>query len=203
MDDPAESTERGIGVWRGKAFPDADAALRRLRRVVHSDLSHFRHLTGRFFRTILARRKAGDRAFVEAYLGPTERELFFRQRLADQRHGIDLGARLRRDGFDDPDLIRAALLHDVGKSIERLPVACRVAYSACAAYAPTAARWLAEANRARWRRPFYLARHHARLGANAARQAGCSPRVVALIAGHEQAGDDDLSRLLYTYDRGE
>lgn len=197
MDGP---TKRGMGARKSETLPDAHPSPG---WSVHSDIRHFRHLVGRFFRTILARRKAGDDAFVDAYLGPAERELFCRQRLADRRHGIDLGERLRRDGLDDPDLIRAALLHDVGKSLGPLPVAGRVVYSACAAYAPSAARWLAEADSARWRRPFYLARHHARLGAEAVRQAGSNQNVVRLIAGHEKPGDDDLSRTLYTYDRGE
>lgn len=152
---------------------------------------------------MLAGREVGDQAVLEAYLGPAERELFLRQRVADQRHSIDLGERLRRDGHDDPELLRAALLHDIGKALGVLPVPCRVVYSFCAAYLPSAARWLGEDGRSGWRRPFYLARHHAVLGAEAARQVGSNPRVVGLIAGHEEPGTDHLSRLLYLYDSGD
>jgi predicted hydrolase (HD superfamily) len=45
--------------------------------------------------------------------------------------------------------------------------------------------------------PFYLSKHHPRLGANIAREHGASPEVVRLIAEHQHypATDEVLRRL--------
>jgi hypothetical protein len=163
-------------------------------------LCRWRHLSRRFFGALTARVSDDERAGLDRFLSPAERRLFLTQRIADQRHSLDLCARLRADGFDDPDLLRAALLHDVGKGAGSLPLACRVVYALLTWGAPSWAARLAQTDRPIWRRPFYLAAHHAAVGAAAARGAGSNPRVVSLIAGHGQRGADPLGRCLYDYD---
>lgn len=120
---------------------------------------------------------------------------------ADQFHSLELCARLVGDGHADSDLCRGALLHDVGKSAGPLPLGYRVAYALAAYLLPAMARRLADAPQGGWRHPFYVAANHAALGAALAERAGSSSRVVALIRGHEEPGRDELSRLLYDYDR--
>lgn len=160
----------------------------------------FQHLVARFFWAVRAARRSDDLALIQTYLDPAQRDLFLQQSLADQRHSIDLCRRLRDDGHDEPALLVAALLHDVGKSRGRLPLPHRVLYSFCATYRPDLARWLGGTNCPRWRGPFYLARHHATIGADAARRAGSTEQVVALIAGHERSDSDPLGALLHRYD---
>jgi hypothetical protein len=159
------------------------------------------HLVRRFFATLLARVDPITLSALDNVLSPAERRLFLTMVEADQQHSLDLCDRLCRDGHDNPDLLRAALLHDVGKASGRLPIMYRVAYTMSAMVSPRLTRWLGRPDPDGWRRPFYLAAHHPEIGAAAALRAGSSARVVGLIAGHSKPGSDELSRALYTYDR--
>jgi hypothetical protein len=158
------------------------------------------HLARRFFATLVGRVRADDLTFVDRYLTARERSLFLTMSSADQRHSVALCERLRRDGHDDVILLRAALLHDVGKATARLPIFCRVVHSFAAVSSPRLAGWLTQSDKG-WRRPFYVAANHAVLGAAAAARAGSGEEVVRLIAGHGARGDDPLSQTLHDYDR--
>ena len=159
-----------------------------------------RHLVRRFFAALLARVEPSDLRVVEKYLSEPERALFLKLSVADQRHSIDLFRRLWDDGHRTPDLLRAALLHDVGKGSGPLPLPFRVVYSLAAWLNGRWAAWLSAGERPTWCRPFFVAAHHAGLGAEAAARAGVSPNVARLIAGHGSPGDDPLSKALYEYD---
>jgi hypothetical protein len=158
------------------------------------------HLARRFFATVVPHLPPVDLGPVDRLLSPAERSLYLTMSLADQRHSVELCERLRRDGHDDPDLLSAALLHDVGKAAAPLPTMCRVLYSAAAVTKPRFAAWLAQ-SAVGWRRPFFVAANHAELGAQAALRAGSAETVVRLIRGHGACGPDELSRALYDYDR--
>jgi len=162
-------------------------------------VERLRHLTGRFFGVMRARVDPAELCLLDDYLGPAERNLFLSMRIADQRHSLDLCRRLRCDGHGEPDLLRAALLHDVGKAAGPLPVVYRVIYGLCRLISPGLARWLGRLERPSLVRPFYLAAHHAGIGALAAERAGSNQRVVHLIRRHD-APDDNLSSLLHRYD---
>ncbi len=163
-------------------------------------LARILHLARRFLGVLSARVDRHELAILDCYLCPGERELFLSMRVADQRHSLDLCRRLRRDGHADPDLLRAALLHDVGKAFGVLPLPYRVTFALCRLLTPGLADWLSAPERPAWCRPFYLAAHHAAIGARAAERAGSNARVVCLIGGHDSPGGDHLSQLLYDYD---
>ena len=158
-----------------------------------------RHLVVRFVGVVRARVDPAELTLLDEYFGPTERELFLSMRVADQRHSLDLCRRLQRDGHGEPDLLRAALLHDVGKAAGALPVPYRVIYSLCRLVSPNLASWLGKHERPSLVRPFYLAAHHACIGALAAERAGSNQRVVHLIRCHDTP-NDRLSFVLYRYD---
>jgi hypothetical protein len=75
-----------------------------------------------------------ERDELAAWLRPAELELFDTMHVADQRHGLDVAAVLRRGGVRDRDVLAAAVLHDCAKG--RTGVLPRVAWSLGEAYGP-------------------------------------------------------------------
>jgi hypothetical protein len=74
------------------------------------------HLARRFFIVLRARPlRPGEQTAAARLLRPAERGLFWGQRPADQRHGLECAAAVLLRRPDRPDLARAALLHDIGK----------------------------------------------------------------------------------------
>lgn len=68
-----------------------------------------------FVRYLTGRVSAGELAALRECVTPAQLALFERMHRADQRHGLDVVAALRRAGHRDPDLLLAGLLHDSGK----------------------------------------------------------------------------------------
>ncbi len=59
---------------------------------------------------------------MTSWLRPDLAEIFFEQPPADQRHGYEAGLLVIAAGHKEPDVVMAALLHDVGKRHARLGV---------------------------------------------------------------------------------
>jgi putative nucleotidyltransferase with HDIG domain len=122
----------------------------------------------------------------------------------DRAHHLCVYHTLFAAGQRDPDLLRAALLHDVGKADEHGHVRAvhRAASVVLRRLAPAALRWLTARDRRGPLHGLYLARQHAALGAALARAAGVSERCCALIAHHEdeQALDDPALAALVAAD---
>jgi hypothetical protein len=80
------------------------------------------HLTRRFFDVLLAKSlDAAERAAVEEWLDQGQAWIFFSQPDPDQRHGLHAGL-VALGGGAELDVVRAALLHDVGKRHARLGI---------------------------------------------------------------------------------
>jgi hypothetical protein len=78
------------------------------------------HLASRFLGVLQAARlDPSEEAWVRGSLRNGEESLFFAQNTIDQRHGHD-GGRWVADAGRPLELVRAALLHDVGKRHSRL-----------------------------------------------------------------------------------
>lgn len=74
------------------------------------------HLSRRFFDVLLSRPLAATEiAAVRTWLHGPEAEIFFGQPHADQRHGYHAALTVIAAGDADVSVIRAALLHDIGK----------------------------------------------------------------------------------------
>ena len=74
------------------------------------------HLVRRFFSFLSARALDPDeQRWVAETLAEDEARLFWAQPIADQRHGHDCGRWVAERRPDRPDLVRAAVLHDVAK----------------------------------------------------------------------------------------
>jgi hypothetical protein len=148
---------------------------------------------------LLARVAPDERAAAHEALPPAAAAVFDGMPIADQRHALDVVARLRAAGQTDPDLVVAALLHYAGKG-DRVRLWHRVATVLVAAVAPSRLDRLGSTDPGSWRYGFHVQRHHEQLSADAALAAGCSPRVAALIAGTADAPDAQLAAALEAAD---
>lgn len=135
-----------------------------------------------FFRALRARVTAEDLARVDAVLPPTQAALFRHMPVALQRHHLDVHDDLVAAGCSDPDVLAAALLHDVGKG--QVTVWARVAHVALAPFGPVQDR-LAATDGPGFRGQLHRLRHHPELGAALAREAGASATTCWLIAHQE------------------
>jgi putative nucleotidyltransferase with HDIG domain len=111
----------------------------------------------------------------------------------DRDHACRVARRLLACHPDaDPRTVRAALLHDVGKSERPYRVWERVLVHVWTPGRATAARFPAA-----WRGAWRVHAEHAALGAGRLRALGVDARVVELVARHHEApaGDEELRRL--------
>lgn len=118
----------------------------------------------------------------------------------DRLHHLQVYRRLEAMGYRDPDLLRAALLHDIGKADERgrVMLVHRVARVLLRAVWPGALARFGRRNGSWLTHGLYLAEHHALLGAQLARAAGASERCCRLILLHDgsrEHDDPDLAAL--------
>jgi hypothetical protein len=98
-------------------------------------------------------------------------------------------------GHSDRLLIRAALLHDVGKTGRGVTIAHRVSWVLAGRASRRLQRRLAALGGG-WR----ALADHAAIGANRLRDAGVDARIVALVAGRPLAGDEPRLALLEAAD---
>lgn len=151
-------------------------------------------------------RPVGD-AQAERLLAPDLYALYRGMRRAERQHSLRVLRALQAAGHRDPDLLAAALLHDVGKSRARFGVAAKTIVVLVRAVAPGAyARWGSGPARG-WRTPFAVSAQHPAWGAQMVAGAGGSPRTVELIARHQdppgdppQSETDHLLRALQAVD---
>lgn len=118
----------------------------------------------------------------------------------DRAHHLRVHELLVARGETDPDLLRAALLHDVGKADER--GRAHLGHRALKVLLRPVGQDLLDRLARIDVGPLHglaLARHHALLGARLAAAAGASARCCELIARHEErppTGDPDLDALI-------
>ena len=129
--------------------------------------------------------RAIDLQMVAEVLPEAAVTLFCRMTRGDQAHACCVLAKLRRSGPISADLAQAALLHDVGKAGARLSLLYRTMIVILRGLAPGALRKLGQVGNPAWRKPFYIQRQHAAIGAYLCESAGCSPWVVQLVMNHD------------------
>jgi putative nucleotidyltransferase with HDIG domain len=147
-----------------------------------------------FFSALLDRVGEEDMQEARLVLGPRLSEMFACLPRQYRLHGLQVYRRVRQAGCQDLWVWQAALLHDAGKydpaTGRHVTLMHRVAIVLLKAV-PGGRRmlaWLARplptgvAGLVLY--PFYLSKHHARLGAQLARQHGAHDEVVRLIARH-------------------
>lgn len=111
--------------------------------------------------------------------------LFDRFSETDRSHSYRVMRMLREAGDDEPALLKAALLHDIGKTTTTLTAWDRtVAVVGQKLWSARAAQWGA-GEPVGWRRPFVVRFQHPAWGAAMAQAAGSAPQVVSLIRRHQ------------------
>lgn len=159
-----------------------------------------------FVRAVGAWIRPDDAGEVGRYLPDEGVELFQAMPRYDRQHALRVYRLLQDDGHTDPDLLAAALLHDVGKTAPRngsVRLWHRVSAVLASAFWPGLLEQMASDQTGSWRQPFYVQLHHAAIGAELARGAGCSRRTTELIHLHEDAvsqADDPLLPVLQSAD---
>lgn len=147
-----------------------------------------RYRAGQLLMSLRPQVAAEEAALVESVLGPAA-PLFWRMAPRDQRHSLNVAQALQREGHRHPDLLTAALLHDVGKTVHegrRLRLRHRVVIVLLNALHPGLVLRLASSDPRSWRYPYYVHLHHPAQSAALAEAAGCSPLAVELIRRHQE-----------------
>lgn len=159
-----------------------------------------------FWRTISVKTDPDELERAQALLTPAQRKLFVQLQPGEKDHAVAMFRSLIEQGENQPDLMAAVLLHDVGKLRYRLNPLERAVV--------VMVRWIKPELSRRWgslpldgwdglpgwRKAFIVAEQHAEWGAEMARQAGVSPLTESLIREHHHpqghaAGDVENSLL--------
>jgi putative nucleotidyltransferase with HDIG domain len=143
--------------------------------------------------------KTDPDGFMRAHdrLTPAQWWLFTQLQLDEQAHAVSIFHKLVENGENQPDLLVAALLHDIGKVQYRLNPIERMLIVVTQAIFPGQAKRLGDLppgdweELPGWRKAFILAEHHAEWGAELARQAGVSPLSEMLIRQHQHPGHSE------------
>jgi exopolyphosphatase/pppGpp-phosphohydrolase len=145
----------------------------------------------------LALRGATDPRDLErarSVLTPAQVALFSGMQSSEQAHAVSVYHQLVAQGETSSDLLAAALLHDVGKSLSPLRLWERVLIVLARAFLPAQSRrWgnLPGQEIRGWRRAFVVAEQHPTWGATLAAEGGASPRLVALIRQHQEPASNE------------
>ena len=130
--------------------------------------------------------REGDQKVVNTILFPEEQHLFHKLPAADQNHSLRVFRSLQIQGEDDPDLLKAALLHDLGKTRYPLRRWERVFAVLAAGLFPRRVQVWGDGKPTGLRRPLVIIKQHPQWGADLAQLAGSSPRTVWFIRNHEK-----------------
>lgn len=138
-----------------------------------------------FWHALFAKPKPGELALARAALPVSLMELFDQLQPGEQAHSLKIYRQLVEQGETQPDLLVAALLHDVGKSRYKLHIWDRVLIVVARAAFPQQVKTWGRGNPTGWQRAFVIAEQHPTWGAQMAAQAGASPLTVSIIRRHQ------------------
>ena len=151
-----------------------------------------------FWLDLRARPAAQDLEQARSILGPNLFALFTTMQPGEQVHSLQVLHRLLSQGEEHPDLLAAALLHDVGKSLRKLRLWERAwIVLAQAVWGQQARQWgCVNANDLAclpfWQQPLVVAEQHPAWGAEMVAEAGGLPLAVMLIRCHADKSSSAL-----------
>jgi putative nucleotidyltransferase with HDIG domain len=151
-----------------------------------------------FWRNVTLKTDSYDLKRAQEQLNAEQWKLFNRLQPAEKMHAMIVFHKLLEQGENQPDLLTAALLHDIGKLKYCLNPFQRAMVVVVSALMPRCAqRWGTPPTQgwealAGWRKAFIVAEQHATWGAEMARQAGVSAMAEALIRQHHHPHGDEV-----------
>lgn len=152
-----------------------------------------------FWHALASSPRPGELEAARRVLSSQQMALFLKLQPSEQAHAIQVLHKLVEQGETQPDLLVAALLHDIGKSCWPLrPWERALIVLVQATWPHEAIRWgmsseimppgNGDASRSPrgWQWPFIVACQHPAWGAEMSRKAGVSPLAEALIRRHQE-----------------
>ena len=150
-----------------------------------SHTSRIRYRIDQFRRTLRPTPDAVPVDRLHNHLNPAQLILFLRMQPSEQAHAFSVFERLRKDGYEQPDLLGAALLHDVGKILYPLALWERVVIVLGSKFFPRLARYWGQGTPRGLRRPFVVAAEHPDWGADLVERTGAGQSMIDLIRYHQ------------------
>jgi putative nucleotidyltransferase with HDIG domain len=138
-----------------------------------------------FWYALFARPTSEDLALARSALSAPQMRLFEQLQPSEQVHSLNIYRQLLLQGETQPDLLVAALLHDVGKSRYPLHSWDRALIVLARAIVPERVKDWGQGQPQGWQRAFVVAQQHPAWGAEMAAQAGASPLAVNIIQQHQ------------------
>lgn len=123
---------------------------------------------------------------AQEVLTPSQMALFSQMQASEQTHSLRILKTLQEQGETNPDLMIAALLHDVGKIRYPLRLWERVFIVLGDKFIPRYTKSWGNSVPRGWRRPFVVAAQHPLWGADLALEAGTTPLAASLIRYHQE-----------------
>jgi hypothetical protein len=130
-----------------------------------------------------------DDTLAQQHLSPALFALFEQMRRSERQHSLRVLSELIASGHDQPDLLAAALLHDVGKIRAPFSLPEKVLVVLVKAISPGLYLHWGTGSSQGWRRPFAVSVQHPIWGADMVAEAGGTPLTVELIRRHANALD--------------
>lgn len=122
---------------------------------------------------------------ARAILTDSQMKLFRQLQVSEQNHSLRVLRAIQKQGENNPDLLVAALLHDVGKIRYPLRVWERVFIVLGKKLFPKRSTVWGQSKPQGWSRPFVVAAQHPLWGGELALEAGTAPQAVRLIRHHQ------------------
>jgi putative nucleotidyltransferase with HDIG domain len=164
---------------------------------MHFSWSTLRYRTAQLCAALRAEISSVEQSLVAQILSPAEQYLFAAMPRYDQRHCLDVYYTLCAAGYDDPLLLRAALVHDCGKVDDEgrpMPLMWYLLVTLLK-HIPPLYRMAAISGRGPFRAVQIYA-EHAQRGAQMAQAAGSPPEIVATIRHYHDVAPQGRAALL-------
>lgn len=142
---------------------------------------------GQFWRALSPVSDQAGIELAESILSPGLMALFCEMQPSEINHCLRVAQKLISSDVTHPDLLAAALLHDVGKSRSPINLCERVFVVLLKKFLPGSYRkWGNSGDLYTWKHMFVVAQEHPAWGAEMAGAAGASPLTIDLIRRHQQ-----------------